>query len=121
MAPEPFLIGDPVIPGKRPLRAVFLNYLLDCLPAADLKIKGGEVCQLYVRTCLARNLPLSEYTNLTPQDIARKARSGNPLFLSSTPSGVRVVLDQVPQGARRPHCDLPAPASKRACKLRGWP
>ena len=78
MDPRPFLIGDPAIPDEQPFRAVFLNYLLDCLPAADLKIKGGEVSQLYVRTCLARNLPLGEYTKLDPQDIARKARSGSP-------------------------------------------
>ena len=76
--PRTFLIDDSTVPVKPPFRAVFLNYLLDCLPAADLKIKGGEVRQLYVRTCLARNLPMAEYTSLTPQDIARKARSGSP-------------------------------------------
>ena len=78
MDPRPFAIGDPAIPGEQPFRSVFLNYLLDCLQAVDLKIKGGEVRQLYVRTCLARNLPIGEYTSLTPQDIARKARSGSP-------------------------------------------
>ncbi len=59
-----------------PFRAVFLNYLLDCLPAADLKIADGQARQLCVRTCLARNIDLSEYTKLSPQDIARRARSG---------------------------------------------
>ena len=40
MDPRSYLIGDPAIPGEQPFRAVFLNYLLDCLPAADLKIQG---------------------------------------------------------------------------------
>ena len=57
MDPRRFVIGDPAIPGERPFRAVFLNYLLDCLPAADLKIKSGEVRQLYVRTCLRGTTP----------------------------------------------------------------
>ena len=58
MDPRSYLIGDPAIPGEQPFRAVFLNYLLDCLPAADLKIQDAEVRQLCVRTCLARNLYL---------------------------------------------------------------
>jgi len=77
MDPRSYLIGDPAIPGEQPFRAVFLNYLLDCLPAADLKINDAEVRQLCVRTCLARNLYLAEYTRLSPQDLARQARSGN--------------------------------------------
>jgi len=77
MEPGRYLLGDPALPGERPFRAVFLNYLLDCLPAADLKIKDGDVSQLCVRTCLARNLHLAEYTRLSPQDLARKARSGS--------------------------------------------
>jgi tetratricopeptide (TPR) repeat protein len=77
MDPRSYLIGDPSIPGEQPLRAVFLNYLLDCLPAADLKIRDAEVSQLCVRTCLARNLYLAEYTRLSPQDLARQARSAS--------------------------------------------
>ena len=75
MEPRGYLVGDQAIPGELPFRAVFLNYLLDCLPAADLKIRDGEVFQLCVRTCLARNLPLGEYTRLTREDLARKGRS----------------------------------------------
>lgn len=30
--------------------AIFLNYLLDCLPAAVLRTKGGQIEQLYVQT-----------------------------------------------------------------------
>ena len=75
MEPRAYLVGDPAIPGDQPFRAVFLNYVMDSLPAADLKIRDGEVSQLCVRTCLARNVHLPEYTRLTPQDLARKARS----------------------------------------------
>ena len=78
MEPGRYLLGDPALPGERPFRAVFLNYLLDCLPAADLKVEEDEVSQLYVRTCLARNLHLAEYTRLSSQDLARMARSGSP-------------------------------------------
>lgn len=42
----------------RPLRTVFLNYLLDCLPAAVLQVEGDQVKQLCVRTCVARNIRL---------------------------------------------------------------
>jgi len=78
LEPGKYLLGDPSLPRDcpRPFRAVFLNYLLDCLPAADLKIEDGEVRQLCVRTCLARNVPLAEYSDFTPQDLARRARSG---------------------------------------------
>jgi hypothetical protein len=70
--------GDGSAARERPqFRAVFLNYLLDCLPAADLKIAGEEVRQLYVRTCLARNVYLPEYTPLSPADLVRRARSGS--------------------------------------------
>jgi hypothetical protein len=61
--------------GRRPLiRAVFLNYLLDCLPAAVLEIGGREqetgdreqeVRQLCVRTCLARNVNLADFTDIS--------------------------------------------------------
>jgi tetratricopeptide (TPR) repeat protein len=82
------------------IRAIFLNYLLDCLPAAHVHfgdvgcVAGGPdgqtgeatpsgppatrptgpLRQLCVRTCLARNVDLAEYTHLTPQDIARRAQ-----------------------------------------------
>jgi hypothetical protein len=36
----------------KPFRAVFLNYLLDCLPAAVLELEGNKVKQLCVRTCV---------------------------------------------------------------------
>jgi tetratricopeptide (TPR) repeat protein len=60
---------------------VFLNYLLDCLPAAVLKIEGegeGEsVKQLCVRTCVARNIKLSDYTDLTVQQLQERAKAND--------------------------------------------
>ena len=53
--------------GTGRLRAVFLNYLLDCLPAAVLELDGDAVRQLCVRTCVARNVRLADYTDLTAE------------------------------------------------------
>jgi tetratricopeptide (TPR) repeat protein len=64
--------------GPRPLRAVFLNYLLDCLPATVLEVDGDAVRQLAVRTCLARGADLSEYTRLTAEELARCVGSDDP-------------------------------------------
>jgi tetratricopeptide (TPR) repeat protein len=72
------LLGDLMFRGQpaRPLRAVFLNYLLDCLPAAVLQIEGGAVRQLCVRTCVARNVRLEDHTDLTVKQLAERASSG---------------------------------------------
>ncbi len=69
-----------------PFVAVFLNYLLDCLPAAILRTEqtpsagedGAVLRQLCVRTCLARGVNLREYTDYTPDDLARLATSRDP-------------------------------------------
>jgi len=60
----------------KPFRAVFLNYLLDCLPAAVLEIGGenDQVKQLYVRTCVARNVRLEDYTDWTAEALAQRAK-----------------------------------------------
>ena len=47
---------------RKPFRAVFLNYLLDCLPAAVLQFDNDKVNELHVRTCVARTVKLSDYT-----------------------------------------------------------
>jgi tetratricopeptide (TPR) repeat protein len=65
------------VKGK-PLRAVFLNYLLDCLPAAALQWDGDKVQQLHVRTCVGRNVNLADYTDLTPQQLRERAQSSDP-------------------------------------------
>jgi tetratricopeptide (TPR) repeat protein len=61
----------------RPFRAVFLNYLLDCLPAAVLDFGEDGVKQLCVRTCLARNVRLEDFTELTVAALAERARTGD--------------------------------------------
>jgi thioredoxin-like negative regulator of GroEL len=72
--------GSPEGPARQggpTLRAVFLNYIIDCLPAAHLKIGNGAVERLCARTCLARHVPLAEYTQLTAPDLLLRARSGS--------------------------------------------
>jgi tetratricopeptide (TPR) repeat protein len=74
------LAGEPLFQGcgGRPFRAVFLNYLLDCLPAAVLHVDGDQVEQLYVRTCLARGAELRNYSELTLEELARLAYETDP-------------------------------------------
>jgi hypothetical protein len=64
--------------GPRALRAVFLNYLLDCLPAAVLDVAGDECRQLCVRTCLARGVRLEQHTDVTLEQLRRLATSTDP-------------------------------------------
>jgi tetratricopeptide (TPR) repeat protein len=65
--------------GGRPFRAVFLNYVIDCLPVAVLEVDGEHVKQLCVRTCVARNINLAEHTDLTVPMLSERARSSDPL------------------------------------------
>jgi tetratricopeptide (TPR) repeat protein len=80
MKPEEFLPKDVMFLGHegKPFRAVFLNYLLDCLPAAVLDFDGDQVKQLCVRTCVARNVKLSDYTDLTIEMLKERAQSPDP-------------------------------------------
>lgn len=64
-------------PGK-PLRAVFLNYLLDCLPAAVLDLSSDDVKQLCVRTCLGRNVKLADFTDMNIDSLQERAKSDDP-------------------------------------------
>ncbi len=64
--------------GKQPLRAVFLNYLLDCLPAAVLEVQGEQVRQLHVRTCLARNVRLEDYSDLKADALVKRLKDKDP-------------------------------------------
>jgi hypothetical protein len=59
-------LGQGLAPGPvpGPFRAVFLNYLLDCLPATVLQIDDGGVRELCVRTCLARGVDPAELGGL---------------------------------------------------------
>jgi tetratricopeptide (TPR) repeat protein len=85
--------------GPKPFRGVFLNYLLDCLPAAVLEFgeSGAQsaereapgsgssalsappsalqpVKQLCVRTCVARNIRLADYTDMSLQQLQERAK-----------------------------------------------
>jgi tetratricopeptide (TPR) repeat protein len=62
--------------ARQPLQAVFLNYLLDCLPAAPLEFQGEQARQLCVRTCLARNVRLEQHTELPVAQLAQRAEQG---------------------------------------------
>ncbi len=75
--PESFLKDDLLLARSSPrsLWAVFLNYLLDCLPARILDVSTKEVRQLYVRTCLARGVKLEEFTDLTVEELGQYAAS----------------------------------------------
>ncbi|MGH8003257.1 MAG: tetratricopeptide repeat protein, partial [Limisphaerales bacterium] len=61
----------------RLFHAIFFNYLLDCLPAAVLKVEESEMSQLHVQTCLARGVGLQEYTTLSASELARRAESSD--------------------------------------------
>jgi tetratricopeptide (TPR) repeat protein len=105
LCPEQSLPHDVMFRGQPvKLRTVFLNYLLDCLPAAVLRLdddpgpgRGPEtspqlsvsgqgretspqprVTQLCVRTCLARGVRLADHTDLTLAAIRHRANSPDP-------------------------------------------
>jgi tetratricopeptide (TPR) repeat protein len=80
LSPREFLEKDCHIQraGERPLRAVFLNYLLDCLPATVLDFSSEPVRQLCVRTCLGRGVPLHLYTELSVRALAQRAATDDP-------------------------------------------
>ncbi len=63
--------------GQTGLHAVFLTYMLDCLPATVLRLGGEEVSELCVRTRLARGMELQEYTPYSIDEIRQRATSGD--------------------------------------------
>jgi tetratricopeptide (TPR) repeat protein len=79
LQPEAVLLKDRLLAGQgpRPLHAVFLNYLLDCLPIAVFEV-DDDVRQLCVRTCLARGVDLREHTSLNPAQLRQRAASADP-------------------------------------------
>lgn len=82
MCPEESLPHDVAFlshPCKhQPFRAVFLNYLLDCLPVAVLNFEGDQVKELHVRTCVARNVTLEDFTDLTVGQLKERVKSTDP-------------------------------------------
>lgn len=81
LEPDKLLPGDAMFLGRtsKPLRAVFLNYLLDCLPAAILEKNGDQLKQLCVRTCIARSIKLAEHTDMSLASLRERAKSNDPL------------------------------------------
>jgi tetratricopeptide (TPR) repeat protein len=77
MQPDAALPRDAMFTGRsgKPFRAVFLNYLLDCLPAAVLDLNADQVKQLCVRTCLARGVNLANSTDLKLEQLRQRAAS----------------------------------------------
>ena len=80
LCPERTLLADADIAalGPRPFRAMFLNYLLDCLPATVLQVAGEQVQQLHVRTCLPKGAEWRAHLDATEADLRQMAASGDP-------------------------------------------
>jgi tetratricopeptide (TPR) repeat protein len=81
LLPYDVMFCQPQPPSQQKrLRAVFLNYLLDCLPAAVLELGGdsgqGDK-QLCVRTCVARNIKLEDHTDLTTEQLIQRAKQND--------------------------------------------
>jgi tetratricopeptide (TPR) repeat protein len=77
LAPGFGLDPGAVAGGKR-FHAIFLNYVLDCLPATVLQVKHGQLKELHVRTVLARGVDLSAHTPLTRAEVMACGRSADP-------------------------------------------
>jgi tetratricopeptide (TPR) repeat protein len=81
MEPDKHLPYDAMFHGRmgKPLRAVFLNYLLDCLPAAILEFDrdGNDVKQMCVRTCLARNVKLADHTDMSVEALRLRVKAND--------------------------------------------
>lgn len=78
LRPDEELWGQAEGTPPAPFRAVFLNYILDTLPAAALKVEGSAVSELRVRTSLGRNVDLKEYTTFAFEELVRRAESPDP-------------------------------------------
>jgi tetratricopeptide (TPR) repeat protein len=63
--------------GRPPLYAVFLNYILDSLPATVLRFNGDRVERLYVRTRLSQRIRLADHTTLTVEQLVEAASGGS--------------------------------------------
>lgn len=63
---------------NRPLHAVFLNYVLDSLPASVIRRTESGIEHLCVRTRIAADAALSDYTDLSPERVTELAHDGDP-------------------------------------------
>jgi tetratricopeptide (TPR) repeat protein len=57
---------------------VFLNYLLDCLPACVVKVDADEVQLLHARTCLPPGLNWRSHLPASPEELRQLAASSDP-------------------------------------------
>ena len=48
------------------------------MPAASLEVEDGQARQVCVRTCVARNVRLQDYTDLSAKQLAERAKKGGP-------------------------------------------
>ena len=115
MEPEKYLLGDAMFARQARAsrcRAVFLNYLLDCLPAAVLEMDGKEVRQLCVRTCVGRNVRLSDFTDMTLEMLQERAKSEDPKAQQELARSLRLFASEYDY---RP-VDVANVAARRLCR-----
>jgi tetratricopeptide (TPR) repeat protein len=76
--PARLVLQDPDLRrlGPQPFRAVFLNYVLDCLPPAVVKLDGERLLLLHVQTCVPPGTDWSEFLDVSEGELRRLARSG---------------------------------------------
>ena len=67
-------VGD-ALEASGPLHAAFFNYVLDSLPATVLRADESGLRELCVETRLARKAKLADYTDMSVDEIVRRARS----------------------------------------------
>jgi hypothetical protein len=67
-----------VVGRKTASHALFLNYFLDCLPAAVVRRSGERIAQLCAQTRLARSVDLASRTALNFEDIREQANAADP-------------------------------------------
>jgi tetratricopeptide (TPR) repeat protein len=78
--------------GPRPFRAVFLNYVLDCLPACVVKVQGEDVQVLHARTSLPPGTEWKAYLGANREELQQMAASPDPLLRRQLLAVYRMVL-----------------------------
>lgn len=89
-------------------RAVFTNYLLDSLPFTILSLLGDEVFELRLRTSIAKDVELSQYTTLGEDEIVARLNGDDAAGLAGL-SGLYPALAIDAEYVRVERADLPLP------------
>jgi tetratricopeptide (TPR) repeat protein len=78
--PQRALLQDPDVRrlAPRPFSAVFLNYVLDCLPATVLLTHDGRPERLHVRTSIVGENEWRRLLNISEEELLFLARSDKP-------------------------------------------